>query len=368
MIDMELLRKIDRIHPYPAKYPIDMAVEYISKYTVKGQTVYDPFLGSGTTLLASSILGRKGYGTDINYIAILISKFKLLSLTEEEIQHLTEFIDDFENNYQNAIKNVELYYYQSIDHWFCEDAIKVLSLIRSLINNICNKNENIFCKLVMSTIVNTVSNQDSDTRYAAVYKPNINIDYVADTFIKKFRSILSLFIEYNNMSRLCEENMAILLDSKKCTDFILNESIDMIMTSPPYINTYDYYLYHKHRMNWLDYDVKYSMNTEIGSRREFSSLKKPESKFNEDLLEIFEQCNKLLKPNGKVVIVIGDGRVAGKKYDAKENMLNLSKKIGWELIDYSYTNLDDTSRSFRQSYRTKGKKEHILVFSKKEFL
>lgn len=368
MINLELLRKIDKIHPYPAKYPIDLAMEYISKYTTQGQTIYDPFLGSGTTLLASSVLGRKGYGSDINYIAILISQFKLLSLTKKEVQELSKFIDDFEKTYKNKMENVELHYYQSIEHWFCEDAIIVLSLIKNLIDNIHNEKEKIFCKLVMSTIINTVSNQDSDTRYAAVHKPNINKDYVADTFIKKFRSILSLFIEYNAIPRLCDENIAILHDSRRSTEFILNESVDMIMTSPPYINTYDYYLYHKHRMYWLDYDVKYSMMSEIGSRREFSSLKKPESKFNEDLLEIFRQCDMILKPGGKIVIVIGDGKVAGKMYDAKENMLQLIEKIGWELVDYSYTNLDDTSKSFRQSYRTKGKKEYILVFNKKENL
>ena len=66
--------------------------------------------------------------------------------------------------------------------------------------------------------------------------------------------------------------------------------------------------------------------------------------------------------NGEFVVAEA---VAGKIYDAKENMIKIAEKIGWEAIDYSYSNLDDTSRAFQKSYRTKGKKEHILTFRKK---
>lgn len=364
MTDIELFRKIDRIHPYPAKYPIDLAIEYISKYTSEGDFVYDPFLGSGTTLLASSVLRRRGAGTDINYIAVLISQFKLLSLSDEEIERLEAFIADFEHSYKKEVYKIEPFYYNSIEHWFCEDSIIVLSLIKSKIETL-NTKEQLFSKTVLSTIINSVSNQESDTRYAAIHKPQLTVEYAANTFIKKFKTVLKLFVEFNKTSRLNDENSAILLDSKKCDSIIPVNSVDLILTSPPYVNTYDYYLYHKHRMNWLDFDVQYSMNAEIGSRREFSSLKKPESKFNNDLLEIFQKCDRVLKDNGKSVIVIGDGKIAGKMYDAKKNMIELALIIGWELIDYSYTKLDNTSRAFQQSYRTKGKKEHILTFRKK---
>lgn len=363
MIDIEQLRKIDRIHPYPAKYPVDLALEYIDRYTNDNDTVYDPFLGSGTTLLASSVLNRMGIGTDINHIAILISQFKLLNLSETDFDDLENFINNFEKSYFKEVLMVIPTHYKSIEHWFCDDSIKVLSLIKQHISNLPSAQQ-LFCKTVMSTIINSVSNQESDTRYAAVEKPQLSIEYVANTFIKKFKNILALYKEFSKIPRN-KNNVAVLLDSKNCTNIIKPSSVDLILTSPPYVNTYDYYLYHKHRMNWLDYDVQYSMNTEIGSRREFSSLKKPESKFNDDLLAIFKQCNIVLKDSGLAVIVIGDGKVSGKMYDAKKNMIEITTKIGWELIDYSFTNLDDTSRAFQQSYRTKGKKEHIFTFKKK---
>lgn len=362
--DIELLRKLDRVHPYPAKFPIDLAINYIDKYTEEGDSVFDPFVGSGTTLLAAKVLKRCGYGTDINHVAILISDFKTLDFTQEDLDELKIFIDDLESNSGKYIDEAVRYNYPSIEHWFCDNAITVLSTIKNKISEIKSDRQKVFSKLVFSSIVNTVSNQESDTRYAAVEKPNLTINHIIDIFIKKFKSVLSLLKDIAFEEDNSIQVKPFLQNAKKCNEVIKPNSIDLILTSPPYPNTYDYYLYHKHRMNWLGYDVKYSMEAEIGSRREFSSLKKPQEKFDDDLYEIFEACNKLLKNNGHVVIVMGDGRIQGKTYEAKTNIEKICSRLNWKLVDYSYTNLDDTSRSFQQSYRTKGKKEHVLTFKK----
>ena len=359
----EILNKMDRIHPYPAKFTIDLAIEYIKRYSKPGDLVYDPFVGSGTTLLAASVMGRRSVGTDINHIAILIAKFKLLKLTKTDFYSLERYIDNFANNFATELEHVELYYYPSIDHWFCDNSIAVLSYIKSTISELENENQKLFCQLVMSSIINTVSNQESDTRYAAIERPDLTKEKVVTIYIKKFTSILAIFKEFNAIERTCDAN-AYLLDSRLCKELLGENSVDLILTSPPYVNTYDYYLYHKHRMNWLGYDVKFSMEKEIGSRREFSSLKHEESKFSSDLKDILLACDDTLKIGGHVVLVIGDGRVAGKIYDAKENAEKICTQIGWKLEDYSFSYLDLTSRSFQKSYRTKGKKEHILVFKK----
>lgn len=364
MIELSDLQKIDRIHPYPAKYTVDLAIEYIEKYSTKNNIIYDPFIGSGTSLLAAKYTGRNGYGTDINHIAILISKFKSTNFSKDNLKNLYYYVEKLKQDFNSSIDGVELNSYPSIEHWFCKDAIQVLSYIKNSFSLVEDENELIFIKTVFSSIINSVSNQESDTRYAAIVKPRLNKEYIFTTFIKKFLSTLKLIEStiFETESTLFLKPM--LLDSNLCDTQIPSGSVDLIITSPPYPNTYDYYLYHKHRMNWLDFDVKYSMEKEIGSRREFSSLKHPKEKFDNDMLSILTHCDKVLKENGYVVLVMGDGKIQGEIYEAKENLSNICSMIGWQLIDYSYTWLDQTSRSFQKSYRTKGKKEHILVFRK----
>lgn len=363
-MNIDILQKIDRVHPYPAKFPIELALKYIEKYTKEGDIVYDPFMGAGTTLLACSLLNRCGFGSDINHIGVLITKFKLLKLTAEEIKELEKFIDNIKICPIDTFRNCDKYYYDTINHWFCKDSICILSYLKNEINKLSNNHLILFCNLVLSSIINVVSNQESDTRYAAIEKKNLNIEYIINIFIKKFDSILKLYKEFNVINRTNIIENAQLINSKDCSKLLKNNLVDFILTSPPYINTYDYYLYHKHRMNWLEFDVKYSMYNEIGSRREFSSLKHSESKFNDDLFKIFEQCNNHLKEDGHIVIVIGDGKVSGNMYDAKENIIKLCAPLNWEVIDYEYTLLEHTSKSFQRFNSALGKKEHIITFKK----
>lgn len=359
----EIFKKIDKIHPYPAKFTLELAYNLIDKYSKVGEKVYDPFLGSGTTILACNILRRMGFGTDINHIAILISKFKMLELSEKNNEDILKFIKMIQKTPIEEIKsNSRLKNYKSINHWFKTDAILALSFILNKIEIINDEKLKIFFSTVFSSILNTISNQESDTRYAAIEKDNINLETIINLFVKKAFSSLEIQKELQNLG-YSNSSKCFLEDSANC-NLIISSQIDLIVTSPPYPNTYDYYLYHKHRMLWLGFDPLYSMKKEIGSRREFSSLKRPKDKFNNDLLKIFESSNKILKNKGKIVVIIGDGKIDGEIYKADENLKKIGKSLGWKLIDSSFTLLDETSKSFQKSYRTLGKKEHILVFEK----
>ena len=52
----------------------------------------------------------------------------------------------------------------------------------------------------MSAIINNVSNQESDTRYAAIKKPDLTIVNIANTFIKKYKTMLAILEEFNNFA------------------------------------------------------------------------------------------------------------------------------------------------------------------------
>ncbi|MDR0850017.1 MAG: site-specific DNA-methyltransferase [Christensenellaceae bacterium] len=363
MVNTENARKLDKIHSYPAKYTIEMIEGYIKEYSSVNDIVYDPFVGCGTTLLASNINGRIAYGSDINGIAILISKFKITPYNNKDILGLNTFINTLNQKCKtetNCLKK----HYVSINHWFNNEAIDALSLLRQIMENEFKNNDRalLFAKVVFSSILTSVSNQESNTRYAAKDK-KITFDDVINIYIKKFRQILEIIssIKYNDC---VFKSAAVQINSKASSKNFGENSVDLIVTSPPYPNTYDYYLYHKHRMLWLDYAVEDVMEQEIGSRREFSSLKKPSEKFTQDMTEVFLDCDKMLKAGKYAVIIIGDGQIRGKKYDSKENIIKIAKDINWRLVSESCTSLDETSRTFQQSFRTKGKLEHVLIFQK----
>jgi site-specific DNA-methyltransferase (cytosine-N4-specific) len=214
--------------------------------------------------------------------------------------------------------------------------------------------------LILSLITIEFSNQESDTRYAAMDKGLVSSSEILKKYILRSEKNLEILANLNYSKNIHK----VYLENSKLINEIVTSDVDMIITSPPYPNTYDYYLYHKHRMLWLGYDFKSVMNNEIGSRREFSSLKKPVSNFTNDLFQILCSCDKVLKKNGHVLIIIGDGVVNGTKYNSNIETKKIAKRLGWIIIDEKYTELDKTSKKFQSSFRKKGKKEHYLLFRK----
>jgi len=363
MKNIDKLTKIDRIHSYPAKYTVEMLEYYLEKYSNKGETVLDPFVGSGTTLLAARAMERKSIGFDINPVAYQISKVKTNTYDKQDEVKLNNFISnvkDFFNNIED--RKFEQVYYDGIDHWFRETVIYGLSAIRHCIIYY-NEEEKMkdLCYLAFSSVILPLSNQESDTRYSAKDKGEIKLEQILAVYLKKLNEIFSVAILSCGMY---ENSKVYLVDANLISQTITQNSVDLLITSPPYPNTYDYYLYHKHRMLWMGYDFKPVMEKEIGSRREFSSLKKNADKFTDDLYNILKSANVSLKKGAHIVIIIGDGKISGNKYDSRENTIKIANKLNWELVEERYTELDKTSKNFQQSFRTKGKKEYFLVFKK----
>ena len=97
----KLTRGRHKIHPYPAMlHPL--LVDYlIRKYAQKDDIIFDPFCGSGVTLVQSSVSGHSSIGFDINPLALLIAKVKT---GKYDINKLKEEYTDFK---KSILKNKE---------------------------------------------------------------------------------------------------------------------------------------------------------------------------------------------------------------------------------------------------------------------
>ncbi len=76
---------------YPARFSPALARATILAFTQSGDTVFDPFMGGGTTLVEASALGRRAVGTDINPIATFVTKAKTTPLSETELTEIGQW-------------------------------------------------------------------------------------------------------------------------------------------------------------------------------------------------------------------------------------------------------------------------------------
>ena len=69
------------VKPHPAMFPVALPGEYIKACTDESDTVYEPFCGSGTTLIAAEQLNRKCYGMEISpaYCDVIVKRWENLT-------------------------------------------------------------------------------------------------------------------------------------------------------------------------------------------------------------------------------------------------------------------------------------------------
>src|SRR5262249_22014128 len=82
-----------RFYRYPARFSPLFARAAIEKFTNPGDTVLDPFMGGGTTLVEALALGRNAVGSDINSLASFVAKFKTTTLSENDLADIVEWSD-----------------------------------------------------------------------------------------------------------------------------------------------------------------------------------------------------------------------------------------------------------------------------------
>lgn len=353
------------LHPYPAKFPPQLPNSILTKFGKEGQTVLDPFCGSGTTLVEARLLGFNAIGVDVNGLSSLLSKVKATPLSEVEIKTIREFINKIENeDFQWGMNRpqIKVKQIEGLDHWFQHNVAEELTHLLNLINKLDDDNVKDFLKIVVSAIIVKVSNQESDTRFAAKDK-DIKNNFTFRQFISRATEYLERITEYSK--KVSNNGYLKLLnaDSRNLT-MLDDESIDIIITSPPYANTYDYYLYHKFRKRWLDIDVKFAQNNEIGSRREYSSLKKPAEQWTTDLKLCFAEMYRLIKKDGLAFIVIGDSVIKKQLIKIDEVIRDFMPEIGFEICNIISSDLSNHSRMFNPTFTQKNKKEHLIILKK----
>lgn len=346
------------LHPYPARFIPMIPRKAILEWSKEGDTVLDPFCGCGTTVLESILLGRNGIGVDNNSVAALVSRVKTANYSGQNLIQLNQFEKQFKKSILQISSNeISLPTYKNFDHWFSPIAARDLAQIKFLINKEPAPLRE-FLLAVMSSIIVRVSNQDSDTRYSRkekVYSPGSALNY----FQAKLRTSLK---ELSDIKGNINGKSQIYCSDGRDLGQIESNSIQLIVTSPPYINAYDYHKYHRHRIHWIDGNVEFSRDLEIGKHDTYTRPNaNPDSYFN-DLELCLSEWFRVLNKGGKALIVIGDGIVQGKAVPSGDLMSKKASDLGFELRERWIRNLQVQKKSFNANSRMD--REHVILLEK----
>lgn len=408
------------IHSYPAKLIKHIPIFFLNSKILLPESnslVLDPFCGSGTVLLESLLASHCAIGCDANPLARLIARVKTTKLDTRELVKIKASIMMKAKRFRKIITpNVV-----NIEHWFSESSIKQLSQLYRAINEVCiGKDKELeFFLSTFSSIVKKVSYADPNLSVPV----RINPEKYIDSDIKERLLDKVLELEYidvidcfsnqidKNISRISLLESAynesvtakiISIDARAITksldsnaELMEANSVDFILTSPPYAGAQKYIRSSSLSLGWLglcedkslrDYE-KLNIGREHYSKSEyiesirfgladiddfFDEIEKENplrahinSNYLKEMESAISEMYRVLKKGKYCVIVIGNNEVCGRKFETQKYIRLLAERLGFStklvLVDDIHSRGLMTKRNKTASIINS---EWILVFKK----
>lgn len=280
--------KMHRIHSYPAKFPAFIttkAIEYAENRGIKINLVADIFCGCGTTAYEATRNGKNFWGCDINPVATLIAETKSQKYSNIKLEKCFNKI--ITNFLQHSISIKEVWEINSrIKYWFKEKQIEDLLKLKYSINETVPYKSK-FRKFFLIAFSNIL--KPTSIWLTKSIKPQV------DPLKKPADVIDSFSIQFQMMKKANIENMLCKKTKVKIENInFLNKKInrsfvDLIVTSPPYVTSYEYADLHQLSTLWLGFaeDYRSLRKGTIGSLYHNSN-------FNEDIKELNKTGEKIV--------------------------------------------------------------------------
>ena len=315
-------KHVHRLHPYLGKFIPQLVEIFLRKYFKHGQTVLDPFCGSGTTLVQANELGINSIGFDISEFNVLITKAKTakydLGIAKKEIHDILEKLRSSiqKDNIQLNLLKPETYSIEItvtnneyLNRWFDQKARNELLTYKYLIDK-----ESYKYKILMKVILSRSARSARLTTHFDLdfpKKPQTEpyYCYKHSRICKPTNEAFKFLRRYSlDTIRRLEEYSYLQTDAKvevnhadcRVTDFPL---VDGVITSPPYVGLIDYHEQHTYGYHLLNLDD--NRDCEIGAAVNGSSIKAKED-YKKDIAEVFIRVLKAIPRGGRIIVIAGD--------------------------------------------------------------
>ena len=389
---------VQRWFPYREGYSTRLVNAFIKELRINGN-VFDPFSGSGTTLLASRANKLNSFGIDVNPISVLVAKVENEQYNNNDIELISLEIEGI----RSLTKSNRVFHtpFDLVDTVFNQEIIQSLLQFKDHIKQIENEKPKKLLFIAWLAIIEEVSNikkEGNGIKYKNRKRtPNGYINIEKDTWEKqvfpedKFSFVKEKFLRHleiimtdiKNNYGTCENKPKVFEGSCLEFDKFFSDEIQFTFFSPPYCNCFDYFEIHKVEL-WLGDFVKnkeeFRLLRNTGFRSNTNSLNhKPIIYRNENLeylISLFESeklwssripsvvrgyfddthtlLNKLYQRTtdcGYVGIVVGNSAYSGVIIPTDILVADIAKQIGFKVRSIFVTRHLTTSSQQKQKLK-----------------
>lgn len=344
-------------HRYPAKFLPNLVKKLIEEYTHENDLVADFFAGCGTTLVEAKVHGRKSIGVDINPVAELITKAKTNPVAPQIIENrfnlIVESFDDFNLKEYSSIE-----VHERIDYWFSKEHKAKIAFLYDKILATRDRSTKDFFLVALSHILKNCSRWlQSSTKPQVDPNKNPTDPFVAfQAHTKQMMKKNAEFYAQLSKDKYLETKCEIRLEDARKTSIRAN-SVGAIITSPPYVTSYEYADIHQLTGYWYEYITDltefrknfigtfYSLNQELecGSalaQEIIDSLLKKDKRtakevanYFKDMQAVAKEMHRVLKKGGHACLVIGNTTFKNVKVKSAEVFAEILADLDFEMVE-----------------------------------
>lgn len=352
-------------HSYPARLHPVTAARLVEALSRPGERVLDPFCGSGTTLVEARRTGRLALGSDLNPLAVELSWLKTLAPDAVVWRRVAEAGNEVAAlaDQRRAARAGPTRRYSAEDMELFD--IHVLLELDSLRSGIAGHDSGFIARclgLVLSSLLTKLSRQAGDASEKRLSK-RLAAGFATTMFRRKLEELGRRLATFNRLIPAGAPPAQIALCDARRLPHVRDRSVALALSSPPYPGVYDYAEQHAARLRWLGLDARRLAEREIGARRRIgrSSAGNARAQFEADLDPCLVELARVVRPNGAVALVLGDGLAGGRPLAAAEVIRTLAASRGMKLTAQASQARPHVHPAARRAFGGAPREEHLFL-------
>ena len=353
-------------HAYPARLHPTVARRLIELLAPAKGAVLDPFCGSGTVLVEAMLAGRTGWGCDINPLAVILARVKTRTIDREtarDVQHFARRVCQHATTRRTGRMGSTRRYPEADIQLFDPHVLLELDGLRDGIERTPPGFAREVLELVLSSLLVKVSRKHGDTARVQDVPRRLAAGFTTTLFERKTEELLLRLAAFRERVPRGTPAAEVVEADARVLQGAPAGRFDLVVTSPPYAGTYDYLWQHEARMRWLGLAAEQMERSEIGARRHLDPKGHMPAvhAFGADLVRVFHALHRVLRPDGKAVLVIADSVVAGKAVWADPLVRASAKAAGLAWVATASQRRPHFHGPTRAAFAARPKREHAIL-------
>jgi len=361
------LRHVHGFHSYPARLHPDTARLLVTAFSKPGAVVLDPFCGSGTVLVEARLAGRRAIGVDVNPLGCELSLLKANGPDAPWLGKLaraaTEVAAHADARRRAKAGSTRRYGPEDV-RLFAPHVLLELDGLRDGILRQKNQPLERALMLVLSAVLTKVSVRAGDTGRVEGPK-RISAGYTLRFFQKRAEDLAQRLSQAGEFLPQGAPLARVVHGDARDLSEVRSESVDLVVTSPPYPGVYDYVLHHRDRLRWLGFDASRFEAFEIGARRHARnvSFRPAIARYRSELGRSLGEVGRVLKRRGAALMVIADSVLADQPVFANELVGGLAEEAGLVVSAVASQVRPHFHAPTQRAFGQRPRREHVIVIT-----